>query len=74
MMLSFHIVLALYVAISIPLFLQVHNASELVIDEEFHLRQGRYYCEGNLSIVSFTLSYNLNNFNLISMFSMTSLD
>lgn len=52
MLWSFYVILVIYITVSIPLFIQVYKASELVIDEEFHLRQGRYYCEGNFSIVS----------------------
>lgn len=46
----------LYIFISIPLFLLVFKSSNLVVDEEFHLRQGRHYCEGNFHIVSFQKS------------------
>lgn len=52
MLWSFYVILAIYLAISIPIFVQVYHASELVIDEEFHLRQGRYYCQGDFLIVS----------------------
>lgn len=56
MLQSFYAILAIYIAISIPIFIQVYNASELVIDEEFHLRQGQNYCQGDFFIVSFILT------------------
>ncbi|XP_055305543.1 putative Dol-P-Glc:Glc(2)Man(9)GlcNAc(2)-PP-Dol alpha-1,2-glucosyltransferase [Sitodiplosis mosellana] len=45
-----YIILVVYIAISFPIFYIVFNASQLVIDEEFHLRQGRHYCLGNFHI------------------------
>lgn len=54
-----YIILIIYVSISIPLFLLVFNASKLVVDEEFHLKQGQHYCMGNFHVVSFLL-YSIN--------------
>ncbi|XP_031626049.1 putative Dol-P-Glc:Glc(2)Man(9)GlcNAc(2)-PP-Dol alpha-1,2-glucosyltransferase [Contarinia nasturtii] len=45
-----YFILALYTSFSLPIFYLVFNASELVVDEEFHLRQGRHYCLGNFDI------------------------
>lgn len=42
----------LYVGISFPIFNKVHQTSKLVIDEEFHLRQGEHYCKGEFEIVN----------------------
>lgn len=41
-----------YVSLSVLLFLNVFDSSPLVIDEEFHLRQGLHYCNGDFTIVS----------------------
>lgn len=48
----FRVVLGIYTIVSIAIFYVVYEASKLVIDEEFHLRQGREYCNGNFHIVS----------------------
>lgn len=53
-------ILVIYVSISVPLFFLVFNASELVVDEEFHLRQGRQYCMGNFEIVSISITVKNN--------------
>lgn len=53
-MTSLYVILAIYLTLTIPMFYQVYEASQLVIDEEFHLRQGRHYCDGNFSVVSKT--------------------
>lgn len=45
--------IGLYVLVSVPLFHKVYNASQLVIDEEFHLRQGAHYCNGSFEVVSY---------------------
>lgn len=43
----------IYVFISIPIFNLVFESSNLVVDEEFHLRQGQHYCKGHFHVVSF---------------------
>lgn len=45
-MLQLAAVFAFYGTISVPLFNAVYDASQQVIDEEFHLRQGLQYCGG----------------------------
>lgn len=50
-MFKFMIVFAVYVAISSQLFPLVYEASKEVIDEQFHLRQGIHYCNGNFDVV-----------------------
>lgn len=45
-----HAVLIVYLLISVPIFLLVFESSDLVVDEEFHLRQGKHYCHGNFHI------------------------
>lgn len=47
-----YVTIGIYLIVSIPLFYVVFNASELVIDEEFHLRQGLHYCNGSFDVVS----------------------
>lgn len=47
-----YVTLVIYLSISFPLFYLVFNSSQTVVDEEFHLRQGRHYCMGNFHIVS----------------------
>lgn len=42
----------LFVAYSLPLFLRVFTTTQMVIDEEFHLRQGLYYCQKQFNKVS----------------------
>lgn len=49
------VTLVVYILISVPLFYLVFISSQLVVDEEFHLRQGRHYCMGDFHIVSFPL-------------------
>lgn len=46
------VVFALYVAVSALLFPLVYEASPEVIDEQFHLRQGLAYCNGDFDTVS----------------------
>lgn len=41
-----------YISFSAVLFLKVFDTSNLVIDEEFHLRQGLHYCNGDFKVVS----------------------
>lgn len=47
-----YLFIGIYFITSIQLFCRVYNASEVVIDEEFHLRQGRSYCSGRFDEVS----------------------
>lgn len=54
-MASFWVILVIYSIVSTAVFYLVYNASQLVIDEEFHLRQGREYCDFNFHIVSVQL-------------------
>ncbi|XP_059614401.1 putative Dol-P-Glc:Glc(2)Man(9)GlcNAc(2)-PP-Dol alpha-1,2-glucosyltransferase [Phlebotomus argentipes] len=42
--------IGIYAAISLWLFHRVYDTTQLVIDEEFHLRQGIHYCNGNFSV------------------------
>lgn len=42
----------LFVAYSLPLFLRVFTTTQMVIDEEFHLRQGLYYCQKQFNKVN----------------------
>lgn len=42
-----------YTSFSVFLFLKVFDASNLVIDEEFHLRQGLHYCNGDFKVVRY---------------------
>lgn len=44
-------IMIFYFAISLPIFNQVYETSKQVIDEEFHLRQGLHYCDGNFTVV-----------------------
>uniref|UniRef100_A0A1I8Q1F7 Dol-P-Glc:Glc(2)Man(9)GlcNAc(2)-PP-Dol alpha-1,2-glucosyltransferase n=1 Tax=Stomoxys calcitrans TaxID=35570 RepID=A0A1I8Q1F7_STOCA len=37
----------LFAAYSLPLFLRVFSTTQMVIDEEFHIRQGLHYCRKN---------------------------
>lgn len=48
------IAIAIYLIVSVPLFHQVYQIAQLIIDEEFHLRQGEHYCHGRFEIVSFS--------------------
>ena len=41
-----------YSIASLYLFYNVNETSEQVIDEEFHLRQGKHYCNGEFDVVS----------------------
>ena len=41
-----------YILISKPLFNEIYATSKNVIDEEFHIRQGLHYCEGNFTVVN----------------------
>lgn len=52
--LGFHlnVVLLLYIAVTMHCFNKVFRTTMMVIDEEFHLRQGMHYCKGHFSIVS----------------------
>lgn len=43
--------IGIYSLVSIPIFYLVYYASESVIDEEFHLRQGQHYCNGSFDVV-----------------------
>lgn len=45
-------VIIVYVFISIPIFFLVYKSSNLVVDEEFHVRQGQHYCNGKFHVVS----------------------
>lgn len=40
-----------YGIVSFYVFLKVYETSLLVIDEEFHLRQGMHYCNGDFAEV-----------------------
>lgn len=51
-MCSTYVIVGIYLIVSIPIFFIVFNASQNVIDEEFHLRQGKHYCNGSFEIVS----------------------
>lgn len=51
-MCSTYAIVGIYLIVSIPIFIVVYNASDNVIDEEFHLRQGKHYCNGSFEIVS----------------------
>ena len=62
---AFSTVLSIYVVISIALFFLVFNTSQLVIDEEFHLRQGHQYCIGNFSYVS---KWNIETHTLLQVY------
>ncbi|KAL5293483.1 ALG10 family protein [Megaselia abdita] len=42
--LHFYLLPVVYLAISIPLFYKVYDASKMIIDEEFHLKQAKFYC------------------------------
>ncbi|GAB0086616.1 Dol-P-Glc:Glc(2)Man(9)GlcNAc(2)-PP-Dol alpha-1,2-glucosyltransferase [Sergentomyia squamirostris] len=42
--------LLIYFLISIWLFNKVYHTTKLVVDEEFHLRQGLHYCDGNFTV------------------------
>lgn len=42
----------LFLAYSVPLFLRVYATTEMVIDEEFHLRQGLHFCNKRFDVVS----------------------
>lgn len=46
-----YVTIGIYLIVSIPLFHLVYHASQLVIDEEFHLRQGQHYCNGSFDVV-----------------------
>lgn len=48
------ILFIVYTSFSAFLFLKVFDTSSLVIDEEFHLRQGLHYCNGEFKIVRFS--------------------
>lgn len=48
----FYLLPVVYLAISIPLFYKVYDASKLIIDEEFHIRQAKYYCMDKFGVVS----------------------
>lgn len=54
-----YLTIGIYMIVSIPIFHLVYHASNLVIDEEFHLRQGSHYCNGSFDVVRFTSSGNL---------------
>lgn len=47
-----YIFIGVYLLISLQLFYKVFQASQIVIDEEFHLKQGRYYCLGYFDVVN----------------------
>lgn len=49
---SKYLFIGIYFITSIQLFYRVFSASEIVIDEEFHLKQGRSYCLGHFDEVS----------------------
>ncbi|XP_055639926.1 putative Dol-P-Glc:Glc(2)Man(9)GlcNAc(2)-PP-Dol alpha-1,2-glucosyltransferase [Toxorhynchites rutilus septentrionalis] len=42
--------LGIYTGITLWIFHQVYHTSQQVIDEEFHLKQGKYYCHGQFDI------------------------
>lgn len=42
----------MFLAYSLPLFLRVYATTHMVIDEEFHLRQGLHFCNKRFEIVS----------------------
>ena len=42
----------LFLAYSLPLFLRVFATTQMVIDEEFHLRQGLHFCNKRFEVVS----------------------
>lgn len=50
--LHFYLLPVVYMAASIPLFYKVYDASKLIIDEEFHIRQAKYYCMDKFGLVS----------------------
>lgn len=54
---SKYLFIGIYFVTSIQLFFRVYNASQLVIDEEFHLKQGRSYCLGRFDVVSYIFFY-----------------
>uniref|UniRef100_A0A7G3AAW1 Dol-P-Glc:Glc(2)Man(9)GlcNAc(2)-PP-Dol alpha-1,2-glucosyltransferase n=1 Tax=Lutzomyia longipalpis TaxID=7200 RepID=A0A7G3AAW1_LUTLO len=42
--------IGIYFLASLWLFNRVYSTTKLVVDEEFHLRQGLHYCHGNFSV------------------------
>lgn len=52
-----YLTLVSFTTISFLVFNQVYKTSKLVIDEEFHLRQGLHFCEGRYHIVSTPASF-----------------
>lgn len=40
----------LFFICSIPIFQKIYETSKMIIDEEFHIRQGKYYCMGKYNI------------------------
>lgn len=65
------LMLVVYCAISVPVFNKIYNTSSMVIDEEFHLRQGKHYCVGNFSVVSEQTQGNIiRNYILFSIISV----
>ncbi|XP_053680989.1 putative Dol-P-Glc:Glc(2)Man(9)GlcNAc(2)-PP-Dol alpha-1,2-glucosyltransferase [Anopheles nili] len=39
-----------YAIVSLLVFNKIYETTQLVIDEEFHLRQGRHYCQGRFEV------------------------
>lgn len=46
---SISFVICIYIAVSIPIFLKVYDTSQNVIDEDFHLKQAKEFCNGHFS-------------------------
>lgn len=40
-----------YLMASIPVFEHIYKVARVVVDEEFHLPQGKHYCTGNFQVV-----------------------
>lgn len=54
-----YLTIVIYSVLSFLVFNKVYATSKLVIDEEFHLRQGLHFCNGRFDIVSKFLSNKL---------------
>lgn len=57
-----YLTLAVFAVVSFVVFNKVYATSRLVIDEEFHLRQGLHFCKGRFDIVSRLYAEILNKF------------
>lgn len=60
---TYYLLLVAYLGISIPLFNKVYDTSKVIIDEEFHIRQAKYFCMDKFGVVSelnFVINYSLN--------------